>query len=142
MKVFVSVLRINNDHLESSQHTSSIIQTALKDFTLERIPIINESMLYTKSQVHTGHHCVKSVRTRRYSGPHFHAFGLNTERYRVSLRIQSECGKMRTRITQIQTLLTQCILHTITACKSAVNNCFYKMLTYNFTEFRKIKVQL
>ena len=31
-------------------------------------------------------------------GPHFPAFGLNTERYGVSLRIQSECGKMRTRI--------------------------------------------
>ena len=44
-------------------------------------------------------HCVKSVRIRIFSGPHFRAFGLNTERYGVSLRIQSECGKMRTRIT-------------------------------------------
>ena len=44
-------------------------------------------------------HCVKSVRIRSYSGPHFHAFGLNMERYGVSLRIQYECGKMRTRIT-------------------------------------------
>ena len=26
-------------------------------------------------------------------------FGLNTEQYRVSLRLQSECGKIRTRIT-------------------------------------------
>ena len=34
-----------------------------------------------------------------YSGPYFPAFGLNTESYSVSLRIQSECGKMRTRIT-------------------------------------------
>ena len=33
-----------------------------------------------------------------FSVPYFPAFGLNTERY-VSLRIQSECGKMRTRIT-------------------------------------------
>ena len=32
-----------------------------------------------------------------FSGPHFPAFGLNTERYEVSLRIQSECGKIRTR---------------------------------------------
>ena len=31
--------------------------------------------------------------------PHFLAYGLNTEIYGVSLRIQSECGKMRTRIT-------------------------------------------
>ena len=29
----------------------------------------------------------------------FSAFGLNTDRYGVSLRIQSECGKMRTKIT-------------------------------------------
>ena len=45
------------------------------------------------------HHCVKSVRIRSYSGPYFTAFGLNTERHEVSLRIQSECGKIRTRIT-------------------------------------------
>ena len=44
-------------------------------------------------------HCVKSVSIRSYSGPHLRAFGLNTERYAVSLRIQSECGKMRTRMT-------------------------------------------
>ena len=34
-----------------------------------------------------------------FSGPYFPAFGLNTERYGVSLRIQSECGKIQTRIT-------------------------------------------
>ena len=44
-------------------------------------------------------HCVKSVRIRSYFGPHFLAFELNTERYSVSLRIKSECGKMRTKIT-------------------------------------------
>ena len=44
-------------------------------------------------------HCVKSVCIRSYFGPHFPAFGLNTERYFVSLSIQSGCRKMRTRIT-------------------------------------------
>ena len=44
-------------------------------------------------------HCVKSVRNRSYSGPHFSTFGLNMNRYTVSLRIQSKCGKTRTRIT-------------------------------------------
>ena len=44
-------------------------------------------------------HFVKSVRIRSYSGPHFRAFGLNTERYGASLRIHSECRKMGTRIT-------------------------------------------
>ena len=34
-----------------------------------------------------------------FSGPYFPAFGLNTERYSLSLRIQSECGKIRTRKT-------------------------------------------
>ena len=30
-------------------------------------------------------HCLKSVRIRSFSGPYFPAFGLNTERYSVSL---------------------------------------------------------
>ena len=42
---------------------------------------------------------MKSVPIRSYSDPHFSGFGLNTERYLVSLRIQSECDKMPTRIT-------------------------------------------
>ena len=44
-------------------------------------------------------HCAKSVRIRSYSGSYFPTFGLNTDRYGVSLRIQSECRKIRTRIT-------------------------------------------
>ena len=44
-------------------------------------------------------HYVKSVRIRSYSVLHFPAFGLNTEKCSVSLSIQSECGKIRTRIT-------------------------------------------
>ena len=43
--------------------------------------------------------CVKSVRIRSYSSPHFFTFELNTERYGVSHLTQIECGKMRTRIT-------------------------------------------
>ena len=44
-------------------------------------------------------HSIKSVRIASYSGLHFPAFRLNTERYSVSLCIQYKCGKMRTRIT-------------------------------------------
>ena len=44
-------------------------------------------------------HFVKSVRIRNFSGPYFPIFGLNTEIYGVSLRNQSECGKIRTRKT-------------------------------------------
>ena len=43
---------------------------------------------------------MKSVHIRNYSGPYFPAFGLNTKSYSVSLRIQSQCRKMGTRITQ------------------------------------------
>ena len=42
-------------------------------------------------------HCVKSVYIQSYD--YFLAFGLNTKRYSVSLRIQSECRKIRTRTT-------------------------------------------
>ena len=34
---------------------------------------------------------IEKVRIWGYFGPHFPAFGLNMERYGVSLRIQSEC---------------------------------------------------
>ena len=51
------------------------------------------------SQFCLGSHCVKSVHIRSYSGPYFPAFGLNTERYGVSFRIQSECRKIWARIT-------------------------------------------
>ena len=44
-------------------------------------------------------YCVKTVRIRSCSGPYFPASGLNTESYGVSVRIQSECEKIRTRIT-------------------------------------------
>ena len=44
-------------------------------------------------------HCVKSVPIRIFSGLYFPTFGLNTERYSASPRIQSECGKIRTRKT-------------------------------------------
>ena len=35
-------------------------------------------------------HCVKIARTRSYSGPHFPVFELNTEKYGLSLHIQSK----------------------------------------------------
>ena len=42
-------------------------------------------------------HSVKSVHIWSFSGLYFPAFGLNMERYFVSLRIQSKCGKIRAR---------------------------------------------
>ena len=41
-------------------------------------------------------HCLKSVRIWSFSGPYFPAFTLNTERCSLSLRTQSNFGKIRT----------------------------------------------
>ena len=40
---------------------------------------------------------MKSVRIRCFSGPFFPRFGLNKDKYGVSLRIQSKCEKIWTR---------------------------------------------
>ena len=45
-------------------------------------------------------HCVKSVRIRNYFSLHFPAFGLNTERYSVSLRISPYSVRMRENVDQ------------------------------------------
>ena len=47
----------------------------------------------------------KSVLIRSFSGLIFRPFGLNTEIYRVNIRIQSKGRKIRTRISA---LFTQC----------------------------------
>ena len=61
--------------------------------------LIAASDIFFNSKIIQTQHCVKTVGIRSYSGRHFPAFGMNTERYGVSLCIQSECGKIRTRIT-------------------------------------------
>ena len=40
---------------------------------------------------------MKSVRIRSFYDPYFCTFALNTDRYGVSLTIQSKCGKIQTR---------------------------------------------
>ena len=52
-------------------------------------------------------HCVESVRIRSYSGPYFPALRPNTERYSVSLRIQSNAGKQGPEYFRRRTLFTQ-----------------------------------
>ena len=62
--------------------------------------VVNTSLKVIKenSEKKLGH-CIKSVRIRSLSGPYFPVFRLNMERYGISLRIQSECGKIRTKKT-------------------------------------------
>ena len=67
----------------------------MEDLTTFFIKFLNLYGNYGDSQ------CVKSVRIWSYSGPYFPAFELNTERYSLSLRIQSKCGKIQTWITPI-----------------------------------------
>ena len=70
-------------------------------------------------------HCVKSVRTRSYSGPYFLAFGLNTERYSVTLCIQSECRIMRTKITP-----NTGIIHAVKYASAKIVECMFISSTY------------
>ena len=61
---------------------------------------------------------VKSLRIWSYCGPHFPAFGLNMERYFISLRIQSEFRKIS----------TSSLAHLFTIMRNAKNRLFYKLL--------------
>ena len=73
---------------------SGILPVSRKHKTLKLIKSKNQN---SKNNGYI--HCVKSVRIRSYSGPHFSAFRLNMEKFGVSLRIQSECGKMQITIS-------------------------------------------
>ena len=59
---------------------------------------IATSLIYEKrALIYFNHTAWKVYKYRVFSGPYFPAFGLNMERHFVSLCIQSECGKIRTR---------------------------------------------
>ena len=78
---------------------------------------------------HSKDHCLKKVHIRNFSGPYFPAFGLNTGRYGVSLRIQSECGKIRTRKTpSTNTFYAVGVMDMVTTCWT-VSCCFSNIST-------------
>ena len=60
---------------------------------------IKKNIINTKlmSYIRRSTNCVKSVQIRIFSGPCFPAFGLNMERYGLSVPSQSEWRKIRTR---------------------------------------------
>ena len=77
---------------------------------------------------------IKSVRIWGNSGSHFPAFGLNKYLFvfGVSLRIQSECVKMQTRINpNTDTFYAVKLLWR--------NNCFKFVLKYNMKNYEKFK---
>ena len=54
-------------------------------------------MLVTTPQMKVSNILREKCSYSEISGPYFPVLGLNKERYSVSLRIQPECGKIRTR---------------------------------------------
>ena len=77
------------------------------NYKQEQTPVLQNNsktkicLSFLKCKNASKQNCVKSIRIRSYFSPYFPAFRRNTERFSVSLylRIQSECGKIRTRIT-------------------------------------------
>ena len=63
---------------------------------------------------------MKSVCIWSFSGPYFPAFGLSTERYGVSLRIQSECGKYIPEKLGTWTPFPQCKLEAVELRRSII----------------------
>ena len=78
--------------------TDNPIETNQLIFTSNRKTLVSTLEFHNgRHDIQEAVHWVKSVRIRNFSGLYFPAFGLNTERYGVSLRIQSECKKIQTR---------------------------------------------
>ena len=65
----------------------------------EHLPTVSVGICRSPSIILKCSHFVKSVCIRSFPGPYFPTLGLNTERYGVSLHINSERGKIRTRKT-------------------------------------------
>ena len=63
------------------------------------VALLEEKHITRKVVTCLGLHYIKCVCIWSFSGPYFPAFGLNTERYSVSLCIQFKLGKIRTRKT-------------------------------------------
>ena len=91
------------------------------------------------------YHCVKSVCIRSFSGPCFRAFGLHTEKFEVSLRLQSKCEKIKTRKTpytdNFNAIYSNCFVTIVIIFKISVNDFllmifentkYFKMWNWNF----------
>ena len=73
--------------------------------------------------------CVKCVRIRSFSGLFFPTLGLNMEIYEVSLRIQSECGKIPTRKTR--NIDTSQAVNTIGCCVEKKERISVAVINYS-----------
>ena len=68
---------------------------------------------------------MKSAPIQSYSGQHFSAFGLDTERYGISLRLQFKCWKMRT-------------LHSVGCSLSGKSNALLSLVKHQLPDIDKI----
>ena len=75
----------------------------LSNWTVKHPWVLSIFIFYNNFRVLLIHltplHYLKSIHIRIFSGPLSSAFGLNTERYSVYIRIQPECGRIQTRKT-------------------------------------------
>ena len=94
-----SVLLFSIYYNEIATSLKQVLLAALKQVTLNHSPYVNTGLKLIISTLLSSTHCVKCVPIRSFSGPYFPAFGLNTERYGISFRVQSECRIIQTRKT-------------------------------------------
>ena len=93
-KLFKSCLNINIAW--GSAYFTKLKTIHYQQKYVARIILTEDILTHSRSDCS---HYEKSVRIWSFSGPYFPAFGLNSERYSVYLRIQSECGNVRARKT-------------------------------------------
>ena len=72
-----------------------------------------------------------------FPGLYFPAIGLNTERFSVSVHVQSECGKIRTRKLRIRTTVLKKLLANINKINSNVSKVILKYVSLNKIAYRK-----
>ena len=96
-QVFYKKMFLKN--LQYSQEITCIGISFLRNFLIKHLfwrTSSNDRFCLSRAYKHV--FCLSTAwKVSKYAGPYFPAFGLNTERYSVSPRSQSECGKIRTR---------------------------------------------
>ena len=86
-------------------------------------------------------HCTKNFRIWSFCAPYIPVFGLNTERYSLSLSIQSECGKIWTRQTP-NTNTFQAVIKTIIKDMPASSHLDKKPLYKIFFFFQLFRIRI
>ena len=124
-------------HRYSPGNIAKFSRTPILKNTTRRV-LLNTIAWIFLQLAHAQTHCIKSVLIRSYSGPHFPAFGLNTETYEVSLCIQSKWGKMQTRITPNTDTFHVGMYTSEAYSQSSIRSLFWYVFSGILTEDREI----